>query len=125
MSPFDLANLRLLMAATQGSPDVAIGLIDGQVAMDRLGSASDRVRPLSDVVGSACTRAGSAACVHGTFVAALLCADRGTAAPGLCPGCTLLVRPIFRESPRGDLSVPSATPDELAAAMIECIDAGA
>jgi len=63
--------------------------------------------------------------MHGTFVAGILCAKRSSAAPAICPGCTLLVRPIFSETPAANESIPSATPEELAAAIIECIDAGA
>jgi len=37
----------------------------------------------------------------------------------------LLVRPIFSEAPAANELMPSATPEELAAAIIECIDAGA
>jgi subtilisin family serine protease len=37
----------------------------------------------------------------------------------------LLVRPIFSETPAAGQLIPSATPEELAAAIIECIDAGA
>ena len=63
--------------------------------------------------------------MHGTFVAGILCATRSSAAPAICPGCTLLVRPIFSETPAASELIPSATPEELAAAIIECVDAGA
>jgi subtilisin family serine protease len=42
-----------------------------------------------------------------------------------CPGCTLLVRPVFAETFSGDAELPSAGPEELAAAILECIKAGA
>ena len=45
--------------------------------------------------------------------------------PPFAPNCTLLVRPIFAEATSGREHMPSATPKELAAAIIECIDAGA
>ena len=63
--------------------------------------------------------------MHGTFVAGILCAKRGSAAPAICPACTLLTRPIFSETTSANEPIPSATPEELAAAIIECIDAGA
>ncbi len=47
--------------------------------------------------------------------------------PGICPGCALLVRPIFPETaavPQTD-GVPNATSQELAAAIVEVIDSGA
>lgn len=46
-------------------------------------------------------------------------------APAICPDCTLLVRPIFIESVAQNGEMVSATPEELATAMIESIDAGA
>ena len=72
-----------------------------------------------------CTQADSTACLHGTFVAGILSAKRNGSAPAICPDCTLLVRPIFSEATPGPEHMPSATPTELAAAIIECIDAGA
>jgi subtilisin family serine protease len=63
--------------------------------------------------------------MHGTFVAGILCARRGSPAPGICPGCTLLVRPIFLETAADRQTLPSATPAELAEAIAQCVDAGA
>lgn len=123
MNPLDLANLGPLMEITRGSPEVRIGLIDGPVAFNHPGLSAGRMRELSRDVGAACTRAESAACLHGTFVAGILSAERGASAPAICPDCTLLVRPIFGEFARDDASVPSATADELAVAVQECIDA--
>ena len=83
---------------------------------------------LSEIPGDrrgTCTQANSTACLHGTFVAGILCAKRGSPAPAICPNCTLLIRPIFAETTSERQQMPSATPEELAAAIIECIDAGA
>jgi subtilisin family serine protease len=65
------------------------------------------------------------ACQHGTFVAGVLSAKRGTSAPAICPDCTLLVYPIFSETASSNMQVPSARPGELAAAILACIDSGA
>lgn len=65
------------------------------------------------------------ACLHGTFVAGVLSAKRGLVAPAICPDCTLLVRPIFAETNAVNGEVPSAMPEELAQAILDCIDAGA
>ena len=46
-------------------------------------------------------------------------------APAICPDCTLIIRPIFAEATTGSDQMPSATPRQLAAAITECIDAGA
>jgi subtilisin family serine protease len=58
-------------------------------------------------------------------VAGILSARRGSVAPAICPGCTLVLRPIFAEAPNGNVQMPSATPEELADAIIESVDAGA
>ena len=65
------------------------------------------------------------ACMHGTFVAGMLFARRGSVAPAICPGCTLLLRPIFAETAKGNGQMPSATPKELAEAIIESVHWGA
>jgi subtilisin family serine protease len=63
--------------------------------------------------------------MHGTFVAGVLSAQRGSSAPAICPDCTLLVRPIFAETAAGTGEMPAARPEELATAIIEAIEAGA
>ncbi len=54
-----------------------------------------------------------------------MCGKRNSASPSICSNCTLLVRPIFAETTLGSEQMPSATPADLAAAIIESIDAGA
>jgi subtilisin family serine protease len=111
------------MALTRGRADLVIGLLDGPVALDHPDLANGTVRTLSGTPG-ACRDPSSAACRHGTFVAGILAARRGTSAPAIAPECSLLVRPIFLEAgPWGEL--PSATPGELAEAIVACVDAGA
>jgi subtilisin family serine protease len=117
--------LRPLMEATSGAPEVKIGLIDGPVALDHPALSKDHIRELASGAGSACTRQASASRVHGTFIAGVLSATRISAAPAICPRCTLLVRPIFGEAVASGATVPSATPEELAAAIVECVAAGA
>jgi subtilisin family serine protease len=72
-----------------------------------------------------CALANSIACIHGTFVAGILSARRGSTSPAICPNCTLLVRPIFAETMSGNGQMPSATPESLAAAITDCVQAGA
>jgi hypothetical protein len=62
---------------------------------------------------------------HDAFVAGILAARRGSRAPAICPGCTLLVRPIFLKAAADTAEMPSATPDEVADAVAECVDGGA
>jgi subtilisin family serine protease len=125
MVPLDLVKLAPLMERTSGDPEIAIGLIDGPIALDHPDLVRCRIREVEGEQRAACSRASSVACVHGTFVAGILCARRGSVAPAICPDCTLLVRPIFAESTSVNGSMPSASPDELAAAIVETVDAGA
>ena len=123
MTPLELVKLTRLMARTSGSPDVKIGLIDGPVAHHPdLAGDHRREFPGHD---SACNQTHCAACLHGTFVAGILSAKRGSIAPAVCPNCTLLVRPIFAETRAPKSDMPSATPEELAQAILDCLDAGA
>jgi subtilisin family serine protease len=124
MSPLEVTKLTPLMQRTSGRAEIAIGLIDGPVVIDHPDLASNNVREIPGGSSGACTQANSAACQHGTFVAAILSARRGSPAPAICPGCTLVVRPIFAETTPGNGQMPSATPEELAAAIVELINAG-
>ncbi len=125
MNPLDLVTLTPLMARTSGRPDIRIGLIDGPVAMDHPDLAHAHFREIPEQRAGSCVSSSSAACLHGTFVAGILCARRGSAAPAICPDCTLLVRPIFAETTGWTDAMPSATPEDLAAAILECVQAGA
>jgi subtilisin family serine protease len=124
MDPLDLVKLTALMERTSGSPDVKIGLIDGPVVTQHPDLAGDHLREIPGSNGATCAQTNSVACLHGTFVAGILSAKRNSLAPAICPGCTLLVRPVFADGTSGREHMPSATPKELAAAIIECIDAG-
>lgn len=123
--PVGLTKLDELMKLGEGSTEVAIGLLDGPVATDHPDLAGTSIRRISKAMGSKCSQVSSAACRHGTFVAGILSARRGSAAPAICPGCTLLVRPIFQETNRDERTMPSVTPEEVARAIIEAVDAGA
>ena len=125
MESLDLVKLTALMERTSGSPEVKIGLIDGPVVTQHPDLAGESLREIPGNNSARCTQANSTACLHGTFVAGILSARRNSSAPAICPGCTLLIRPIFAERTTGRDQMPSATPQELAAAIIECIDVGA
>ena len=113
------------MERSSGKPEIKVGLIDGPVVIDHPELATESIQEVPGKLSGACAQASSAACMHGTFVAGILCGKRNSSAPAICPNCTLLVRPIFSETISGNGQLPSATPEELAAAIIECIDAGA
>jgi subtilisin family serine protease len=125
MSPFDAAGLTPLLERTKGRPEITVALIDGPVALDHPDLAGQRIHEITGGPPAMCTNRGSAACAHGTFVAGMLAAKRASVAQGICPGCTFLLRPIFSETqPRhGDL--PTATPEQLAAAIVDSVQAGA
>jgi hypothetical protein len=71
------------MARTAGRPEVAIGLIDGPVAIGRPDLESESIRELPAVNGGSCALSSSAACKHGTFVAGILVAKRDSAVPAI------------------------------------------
>ena len=125
MDPLNLVRLTELMARTSGSPAVKIGLVDGPVMTEHPDLTGQNFRQLGGHAGGTCTRANSTACLHGTFVAGILAARRTSAAPAICPECTLIVRPIFPEMTHGAGGMPSAAPEELATAILECMEAGA
>ena len=121
----DLVGLSALMRLSAGRPEVAIGLIDGPVAMDHADLAGSAIRELPGKASSACSKANSSvACLHGTFIAGILLAKRGSPAPAICPSCALLAYPIFADAP-DNKEMPSATPEDLAAAILACVGAGA
>ncbi|MGW1140876.1 S8 family serine peptidase [Streptomyces zhihengii] len=103
------------MARTDGSGAVPIGVLDGPVAAlgpERLAAAVEPV-PREPGAGPGPVP-DSAALRHGTAVAGVLGAARGSGAPGVCPGCPLLLRPVFTE----DRFWTSAS--ELARGIDEC-----
>jgi subtilisin family serine protease len=113
------------MRRTAGKREISVGLIDGPVNASHPDLAGSNIQEIPGTLRGACARASSTACMHGTFVAGILSARRGALAPAICPDCTLLVRPIFAEAASADGDMPSATPAELAAAIVETVNAGA
>jgi subtilisin family serine protease len=125
MGPLDIVQLTPLMHCTSGRPEISVGLIDGPVALNLPDFAGANIREVPGKLSATCNRADTAACSHGTFVTGILAARRGSLAPAICPGCTLLLRPIFAETMNGNGIMPSATPEELADAIVDSVDAGA
>ena len=123
ITPLELIGLPPLMALTSGRPDIVVGLLDGPVSLATPELACENICGLG--ISHQRIEVGGRACLHGTFVASILSARRGSLAPAICPSCTLLVRPIFTETMDESDQSPSATPEQLAAAIIECVAAGA
>jgi subtilisin family serine protease len=125
MTVLELVKLPPLMARTSGRLEITVGLIDGPVLLTHPELASEHIREVPGKLRGTCTRSDSIACMHGTFVAGILSARRGSTAPAICPVCSLLLRPIFSEAAGLDNVVPSASPQDLAEAIIDTVDAGA
>ncbi|MBA3938501.1 MAG: S8 family serine peptidase [Planctomycetes bacterium] len=123
MQCLEAVKLTALMARTHGHPDVKIGLIDGPVAMQHPDLSGEHLRELLATRPDA--HADRSALLHGTFVAGILSARRGSTAPAICPGCTLLIRPVFTQHDSRSGLMTSASPRELGDAIIACIGAGA
>lgn len=116
-----------LMELNGGAPELFVAMIDGPVALDHPALDVERIRVLPPSTGTTCTQPESVACRHGTNVAGILHARRDSTVRGICPGCAMLVRPIFPETaavPETD-GMPSAALPELAAALHDVIEAGA
>ncbi|MFD0599033.1 S8 family serine peptidase [Catellatospora coxensis] len=65
------------------------------------------------------------ACRHGTLIASMLVAPSTSRMAPICPDVTLLIKPVFRERSMDDPRLAYATPDDVAAAIVEAADAGA
>jgi hypothetical protein len=113
------------MEECEGDPLISVGVIDGPLDLEHPAFAGSSLRTVRSDQLAACQDAHSVACSHGTAIAGILCAKRGSLAPAICPSCTFLFYPIFLEDaqPTGDSA--STTPKELARAIVETVDAGA
>jgi subtilisin family serine protease len=125
MDALDAVRLSPIMSRTQGRPEIAVALIDGPVARDHPDLSRSTIKAISSDSGGSCLQSSSLSCSHGTFVAGILVARRGSPAPAICPRCTLLLRPIFTENSNRLDRMPTASPQQLATAMSDVIRAGA
>jgi len=121
----DAVNLLPLMELTAGEPEVVVGLIDGPIDTTHADLAAENIRTIPSSTIKSLERGAEAARTHGTYIAGIIAAKRGSPAPAIAPGCTLLTRPIFIDPTSGNTEVPSATPGELADAIVDCVKAGA
>ena len=123
--PLGTIGLSELMGVSRGSRELVVGLLDGPVATNHPDLTEVAISQDLTSVPARCSRPQSIACTHGTAVAGILVAARSSAAPAICPGCTLLVHPIFKEATPTAGALPSVDSPELARAVVRCIDAGA
>lgn len=106
-----------VMARGEGSELLAVAVLDGPVAVEHPGLEGAALSVAGETA-LACATAGGLGCGHGTAVAGMLCAGRGTPARGICPGVRVIVRPIF------DDDQPARAEPAVLAQAIEAIDAG-
>jgi hypothetical protein len=91
----DIPGVGELWSLTLGDPGVRIALIDGPIEREHPCLEGATI----EIVDTGWTRGGAAHDMrveHGTWVAGVLVGQHGGPAPGLAPGCTLLVVPGLR-----------------------------
>jgi len=120
----NLVNLPPLMSLTQGCTDISVTLIDGPVNTGLSNFEGSTIRNISPDGKGECGQPDTFACDHGTLVAGVLLGRRGSTVTAICPGCTLLLRPIFSQTGDDPFGVPSASPEVLARAITEAVLAG-
>ena len=118
-----IVRLSPLMVHTAGKPEIGIGLIDGPVVADHPGLVRESIREIGIIRSGTCVQHAHPACIHGTFIAGILTARRGSGAPAICPNCTLYSHAIFTDRTMG--GPLSATPRDLGMAILNCIAVGA
>jgi subtilisin family serine protease len=117
-----------LYHSSSGDPDLVIAIIDGVIDGSHSDFSSDSIKTLNDENqpsnNASCAIKDSPSCQHGTFIAGILAANRQSSAPGLCPQCTFISKPLFCES--ASLSqCPLVDENDLANAIRHSIKAGA
>lgn len=129
MDPLRLTGLQYLMNISNGSPDIVIGIIDGPIDLTHPTFHESKIKVMHSKIVD-CKNANDIACVHGTFVTGIISGKRGSSSPAICPGCKIILNPIFKQKRNNDFNgkdtfLPSTTPEEVAKAIIETIDMGA
>jgi subtilisin family serine protease len=124
---FRLVGLPPLMDLTPGAAAITVALIDGPVGRDHPDLAVDNIRVVSATAQAACLQPESVACTHDTYVAGMLHARRDSKVRGICPGCAMVIRPIFSQTAamRETDAMPNAALPDLAPALHDVIAAGA
>jgi subtilisin family serine protease len=111
------------MTLGSGDPAIKVGVVDGPVATGHPGFMTANLTTIGP--SGECRDVTSAACLHGTFIVGELSASRESPAPGICPRCTVLLRPIFVERNAAGQAMLTATRRELAGAIRDCVKHGA
>lgn len=122
--PLRLLKLREIMQQARGNPAIVVGLIDGPIDLAHPAFTRANIRTVRADQSAGCRNARSGECAHGTGIAGILCAGRDSSAPAICPGCTIVLYPIFAEYSASTPDYRATTPAELAQAIVETVDAG-
>lgn len=109
------------MNLSKGSPKLKIGIIDGPIDFTHPDFVDSNFEVIHESDLEKCKNSTNAACHHGTLVTGILASNRGSPSPAICPNCTFIINPIFSENQQ----YPSSSPEGLARAIVETIDAGA
>ncbi len=127
MRALELVTLPVLMERSRGRQEVMIGLLDGPVATAHPDLCSQKIEAISGRTQEPMPAARGSYAGTGPSWQGSWWRGEVRRPPAICPNCTLLVRPMFNDAgaeAEGGYS-PSATPVELADAVVECVDAGA
>lgn len=124
MDAFDIVGLTPLMRRTEGRGEITVSVIDGPALLEHPAFSRQRIRQIRSDIPALCHYHASLACIHGTMVLGVLAARRDSVVCGLCPGCTFLVRPIFKEEV-GRNDPPISTPKDLGEAITDSVSEGA
>lgn len=116
--PDDLTGLASLQRDTPGDPRIVVAVVDGPVDVGHPALAGARLSALPGVDLPA-AEAGDQTAVHGTHVTSIIFGRSGSDVPGVAPGVSGLVIPVF------DRRRPRAQQLEIARAIESAVDAGA
>ena len=125
MNAMELVRLAPLMQRSTGRAEIGVALIDGPVLISSPSLWGTNIRQMKSEIPSRCTEPSSNACKHGTRVASILAARRGSHAPAICPDCTLLIRTVFSEKSKSVGEIPKASAGELAQAILDAVQSRA
>jgi len=113
-----LTGLGDLQRETLGDPGIRVGVLDGPVDISHASLRGAQLRKLDTLVPGEVGDGPMS--VHGTHVASIIFGQPGTPVPGVAPGCTGLIAPIFHDDQAGRLSQL-----DLARAIEQVVEAGA
>ena len=98
MDPVNLIQLSILMERSQGTPEIAVALVDGPVSLNHPDLAAASFREISGRQRpgkpGACTLPDSLACTHGTFVAGVI-ASQSSECLGFAPDSLIHIFRVF------------------------------